>query len=106
MGSDFYQKAFSARAVEIIVPNGEERAFIHEKYLTELLQGVFLPETREPLLKIIDRMTSEEKIQALILAGTELPLILRDVGSVRIPFLNTTQIHVEAAVSLLLRDVA
>jgi aspartate racemase len=106
MESDFYQSAFSGSGLEVIVPSPEERDLIHEKYMKELLQGVFLPETRAQLLRIIDRMRIEERIQALILAGTELPLILRDTGSAGIPFLDTTQIHIEAAVSMLVRDIA
>jgi aspartate/glutamate racemase len=38
----------------------------------------------------------------VILAGTELPLILRDAEYDGIPFLDTTKIHVEAAVTEML----
>jgi aspartate/glutamate racemase len=38
----------------------------------------------------------------VILGGTELPLILRDAEHNGIPFLNTTKIHVEAAVTEML----
>jgi aspartate racemase len=41
-------------------------------------------------------MKKEEGIEALILGGTELPLILTDSGALGIPYLDTTQIHVEA----------
>jgi aspartate/glutamate racemase len=40
----------------------------------------------------------------VILGGTELPLILRDETHNGIPFLNTTKIHVEAAVAKMLSD--
>jgi aspartate racemase len=49
-------------------------------------------------MNIVARMKEKSKIEALILGGTELPLILRDSGETRIPFLDTTRIHVEAAV--------
>ena len=61
------------------------------------MKGVFLPETRERLLAIIDRLSKQERAQGLILAGTELPLILREANCRGIPFLDTTQIHVKAA---------
>jgi aspartate/glutamate racemase len=38
----------------------------------------------------------------VILAGTELPLILRDPEHNGIPFLDTTKIHVAAAVTEML----
>jgi hypothetical protein len=37
-----------------------------------------LPETRRQLLAIVDRLAKQGHAQGLILAGTELPLILRD----------------------------
>ena len=47
-------------------------------------------------------MKEQEHIDGLILGGTELPLILGDVTDQDIPFLDTTRIHVEAAVARLL----
>jgi aspartate/glutamate racemase len=41
-------------------------------------------------------------VEAILLAGTELPLLLRDCSS-QIEFLDTTVIHVEAIVDELLR---
>jgi aspartate racemase len=45
---------------------------------------------------IATRMKKQDGIQGLILGGTELPLILADSSSIGIPFLDTTQIHVDA----------
>ena len=47
-------------------------------------------------------MRSEDGIEALVLAGTELPLLLRDTAA-GIEFLDTTVIHVEAIVDELLK---
>jgi aspartate/glutamate racemase len=47
-------------------------------------------------------MKNEDGIEALILAGTELPLLLRDSSTRDIEFLDTTVIHVEAIVDKLL----
>ena len=41
-------------------------------------------------------MKKEEGIEGLILGGTELALILTDSSALGIPYLDTTQIHVEA----------
>ncbi len=67
----------------------------------ELVNGIFLPETRERLLAIVNALQEREGIEGLILGGTELPLILRDAAT-DIPFLDTTKIHVESAVAQLL----
>jgi aspartate racemase len=44
----------------------------------------------------VDGMKEREAIQGVILAGTELPLLLRDASHKGIPFLDTTKIHVDA----------
>jgi aspartate racemase len=61
-----------------------------------------LPETRAGLLAIVDRMKATSDIDGVILAGTELPLILRDPDHNGVPFLDTTKIHVKAAVDEML----
>jgi aspartate racemase len=99
MQSDFYPKVFTREGIQLFVPESEDQDYVHEKYFSELVPGKFQPETRAGLLAIVDRMKATKNIDGVILAGTELPLILRDPIHNRIPFLDTTKIHVEAAVS-------
>jgi aspartate/glutamate racemase len=70
--------------------------------MNELVAGKFLADTRDGLLAIVDRMKTTSDIDGLILAGTELPLILRDPIHNGVPSLDTTKIHVEAAVAQML----
>jgi aspartate racemase len=102
MQATFYPKVFSREGIELLVPDPEDQNYIHDKYLNELVSGKFLPETRAGLLAIVDRMKANSDIDGLILAGTELPLILRDSEHNGIPFLDTTEIHCEAAVTEML----
>jgi aspartate racemase len=99
MEGTFYPKVFSREAIELIVPDPEDQEYIHDKYLNELVPGDFLPETRDGLLAIVDRMQAKSDIDGVILAGTELPLILRDSSRNGVRFLDTTRIHCEAAVA-------
>ena len=62
------------------------------------MKGIVLPETRQRLFAIVDRLKDREGIQGLILGGTELPLILRDATVRGIPVLDTTKIHAKAIV--------
>jgi aspartate racemase len=98
MQATFYPKVFSREEIELFVPAPEDQTYIHDKYLNELVSGKFLPETRARLLAIVDRMKTNSDIDGVILAGTELPLILRNSEHNGIPLLDTTQIHCEAAV--------
>jgi aspartate racemase len=102
MRASFYPDEFQRAGIELVTPTGQEREFIHWKYLGELLKNQFLPETRAAILRIAERMKREDGVEAIVLAGTELPLLLRDSGS-DIEFLDTTLIHVEAVVDELLR---
>jgi aspartate racemase len=102
MRGRFYPDVFSRAGMELVIPDPDQLEYIHDKYINELLKNVFLPETRDRLLAIVDQMKQRHGIDGLILGGTELPLILRDAGDPGIPFLDTTRIHVDAAVAQLL----
>lgn len=96
MHGRFYPDVFTREGVGLAVPSAAEQDYIHDKYINELIPGKFLPETRDGLLAIAARMKKDDGIQALVLGGTELPLILTDSSLLGIPFLDTTQIHVNA----------
>ena len=102
MQGRFYRDVFDRAAITLITPSAEEQDYIHDKYMNELVNGIFLPETREGLLAIVERMSARDEIEGLILGGTELPLILRAEKHGEIPFLDTTKIHVEEIVARLL----
>ena len=103
MRARFYPDAFARAGLALVTPSETEVEFIHGKYVGELLENRFLPATRDALLAIVDRMRAEDGIDGVVLAGTELPLLLRGAEPPGLPFLDTTTIHVERAVSELLR---
>jgi aspartate racemase len=102
MQASFYPKVFSREGIELLVPEPNDQNWIHDKYFSELVPGIFLPETRAGLIAIVDRIKAKSDIDGVILAGTELPLILCDPHHNGIPFLDTTKIHVEKAVDEML----
>ena len=98
MQADFYSKVFAREGIDLVVPDPKDQDYIHEKYFSELVPGNFLPETRENLFAIVDRMKSKIDIDGVILAGTELPLLLRGESHNGIALLDTGKIHCQAAV--------
>jgi len=102
MQGTFYPDVFAREGIQLVVPEVEDQNYVHDKYMSELVNGVFLPETHEGLLKIIDRLRTAQRIEGLILGGTELPLILTDETHNGLPILNTTKIHCQAAVTQML----
>jgi aspartate racemase len=99
MQGRFYADVFSRDGIVIAIPDEADQAFIHHVYFHELVKGTVLPETRERLLAVVDRLKKREGIQGLILGGTELSLILRDPAVRDIPVLDTTRIHAMAIVA-------
>jgi aspartate racemase len=99
MQGGFYQRLFGQQGITLSVPDPADQDYIHEKYMGELVNGIFLPETKARFLSIADRMKESNGIQGLILGGTELPLILREREHNSIAFFDTTRIHVERALS-------
>jgi aspartate racemase len=104
MQAQFYPKVFSRQGIAVIAPDLADQDYIHDKYMNELINGVYQDETRERLLAIIDGMIEKHDIQGLILGGTELPFILRDPIDKRFQFLDTTRIHVERAIAEMLSE--
>jgi aspartate racemase len=102
MQGRFYPEVFAHEGMEIVTPNQDEQNYIHDKYLGELVHGLVVPETREQLLSIMQRLQKQERIEAVILGGTELPLLFQEDMAGGIPLLDTTKIHVQEIVKLLL----
>jgi aspartate racemase len=104
MQAALFPEAFARRGLTIVVPNEKEQEFIHQKYMGELFVGTIVDETREALVEIVERMKQRNNVDGLILGGTELSLILREPTVAGLSVLDTTQIHVEAAIERMLRE--
>jgi aspartate racemase len=103
MQATFYQNVFERAGIKLVTPNEDEQAYIHDKYINELLKNIFLPETRSRLLAIVDILKERHNIQALILGGTELPLLLKDEEHNGITLIDTGKVHVDVLLRELLR---
>lgn len=102
MTGTFYADVFSRRGIDLVVPNEADREYIHSKYVGELLNNLFLPDTREHLLALVDGLRHSSKIQGVVLGGTELPLLLKRDEHNGVRFFDTTKIHVSRIVAELL----
>ena len=101
MDARFYPDVFGRAGITVVAPDADERRWVHDRYVNELVQAIFRAETRERMLALVARMKARDGIDGVILGGTELPLLLRDTGG-GIPLLDTTRIHAEWAVAHLL----
>jgi aspartate racemase len=99
MEGRFFQDVFSRHGIEIVLPSADEQSYIHEKYMGELFKGVILQATRERLLAIVDEVAARGPIDAVVLGGTELSLILTEASHRGIPLIDTTRVHVDAVLA-------
>lgn len=101
MSSGLFTAAFAKYGIHAHVPSVEEQKKIHGIIFPNLQEGIVLPEEKETMLGIAQRMRNEYKADALILGCTELPLIIKE-GDLDIILLDTTQIHVNAILDYML----
>jgi aspartate racemase len=101
MEGSFYPTVFARHGMAIVSPNNEERTWIHDRYVGQLLKGDFRNETRGGVTSVVRRLREEENIDAVILGGTELTLLLSEPVVGDIPALDTTALHVDAIVKRL-----
>jgi aspartate racemase len=97
MQSTFYQECFEKEDIVIVTPDENDQKLINEKIFSELESGIIKEHTKKLFLKIIKKMIDNESIDSVILACTELPLILTN-DEYGIPFLSTTAIHINSIV--------
>jgi aspartate racemase len=95
MQGRFYADVLEPAGITVVVPSPDEQACIHETYMRELVRGLFRAEGRDALLRVAARLAAEERVEGVILGGTELPLLLKDVAEPPVPLLDTTRLHAE-----------
>ena len=97
MTGGFYPPVATRHGIELVVPTPDDLAYVHHVYVDEMIPGQFRPESRDGVLAVIERLRRDTGVEAAILGGTELPILLRGAPE-PLPLLDTTRIHVEAAV--------
>src|SRR5687767_5567428 len=88
MEASFYPEVCARHGVAVVTPNDADRAWVHERYVGELLKGTFRDETRQQFISLVGRLRDEEAIDGIILGGTELPLLLPTPVIANVPALD------------------
>ena len=101
MEAPFYATVLARYGIAAISPKEPDRAWLHERYVGELLKGDFRDDTRRGVIALVGRLRDEESLDGVILGGTELPLLLTTPVIAGVPALDTTALHVTAIVDRL-----
>ncbi|MEQ8710897.1 MAG: amino acid racemase [Rhodospirillales bacterium] len=97
MEGDFYPRILKARGIETLIPDDDERSYIHDSIYNELVKDIFTDETRAGYVGLIERFR-QRGARGTILGCTEIPLLIRD-GDTEVPTYSTTELHCRAAVA-------
>lgn len=100
--ADVYGSTLARRGITCVVPPDDDQARIQAIYFGELVDGIFRDESRAELLAIAERLRATQGVEAIILGGTELPLLLTESEVAGLTFVDSGRLHAEAAVRRLI----
>lgn len=95
MKSSLYTSAFEKYGIEAVTPNEAGIEKVHSLIFPKLEEGIVVPEDKEQMIALANKLCAEQQIDAVVLGCTEIPLMIKD-GDLKYPILNTTEIHVQA----------
>lgn len=101
MEAPFYPDVFARHGLTVVAPAADDRAWLHDRYVNQLLPGDFRADTRDEVIRLVDRLRAEHGVDGVILGGTELPLLVQSPTIADVPALDTTALHVQAIVERL-----
>ena len=100
MEEDFFKQKLIDGGIGVLVPEQEDREFIHHTIFSELFTATIIPETKRRYLTIMDSLAANGA-QGIILGCTEIPILIKQEDTA-LPVFDTTEIHALAAVELAL----
>jgi len=108
MNNMFYPEKFTKAGIECIMPPPEDREKIHHIIFPDLEAGIITPEMKKDFLAVCNPIINaaaagKMPVEAVVLGCTEIPLLIHD-GDLPLPVINTTAIHITAAVNYMCRQ--
>lgn len=102
MEGDFFRGRLERDfGLSVLIPAEHDREFVHSIIFSELTRGIFDPASRARCREIIAALVANGA-EGVVLACTELPLLLSSDDSA-VPLFDTTTIHAEEAARTALR---
>lgn len=100
MEHGFYSDRMKALGIEVMVPDADDRADIHDIIFNELCAGTVKDASRRRAIAMIDKAKAAGA-DSIILGCTEICLLL-DPSDLPLPGIDSTEIHAKAAVDFAL----
>ncbi|WP_430868165.1 aspartate/glutamate racemase family protein [Demequina aurantiaca] len=102
MRDPFYRDHMAARGITTIAPAEPALSELHELIYGSLAKGVVPPGAREQVLEIFAPLF-DQGAQGMISGCTEIPMVVTQ-GDLEVPYFDSAQLHVEAALRFSLAD--
>lgn len=93
--SPMYPERFAAEGLETVIPDEDGKEMLDRAIYGELAVGEARPGTRSALLDLCRGAVEARGADGVLLACTELPLVLSD-GDLEVPVIDTARVHVDA----------
>ena len=100
MERDFFKDRLTKAGIETMIPQAEDRAFIHDTIFGELGNGIFTTATKGRYLQIMNDLLSRGA-EGIIFGCTEIPLLIPP-AECNFPVFDTLEIHATRAVEFAL----
>lgn len=104
MEHPFYREVLNQHGIECLLPDAGEIAYINDMIMTELSIGVVSPGARQGILRIA-RKLARQGSDAIVLACTELPLVLSQ-EDFEVEIIDTVKVHADSALRQALAECA
>ncbi|KPI38916.1 uncharacterized protein AB675_5899 [Cyphellophora attinorum] len=101
MEQSFYVDRLEKHGLEAVVPEKTDRDVTHRIIYEELCKGVIRKESEAEYVAIAQRLINDQGADCLILGCTEVGMLLNS-GNVKVPVFDTTLIHCEEALRMML----
>ncbi|MBP7460081.1 MAG: amino acid racemase [Candidatus Delongbacteria bacterium] len=101
MRTNFFQQEFDKYGISSIVPDPEDQTSIDGIIFPELEEGIVVPEKKDRMLGICNKLIEHHRIDGVVLGCTELPIMIK-AHDLPVTVLNTTRIHIDSIVNTML----
>lgn len=95
MQHDLYGPVLQRRNIEEILPASEECVQVQDIIFPKLEDGIVDPDDKARLIEIAENCISRDHADCVLLACTELPVMLKP-GDLSVPLVSSTDLHVSA----------
>ncbi len=96
MERDFYRAKLEDEGIEMLIPENDDRGFIHYTIFEEFGRGIFSWETKQRYMGIMEKLLAQGA-EGIIAGCTEIPMFIKQ-DEVSFPLFDTLALHTKAAV--------